>query len=764
MSSKPVQSSVAKTDNNLEEPLLLSQNNHDNVEDQQANEGTSSSLRSSLPSSTANELTLTTGTSARETTSEGTQEVSTSSASVSPPPPPPSLYRFVMLARPEFGMLFLVCLLVIMGQVAQLILPQMVGRAYDVLVHPTTPMDEKMPHINRIMATVLFIHVASSLAGGIRSSLTGIAGECIVTRLRNTLYSNILRQEIAFFDATKSGELISRLGSDTTVIKQAISNSWHEVLLGFIRLLASITLMFWISPQLAAVTIGSTFAIFLLCLPFGQAMGKLSKLYQDTLGEAQNYPTETIGAMRTVQSFAAEEREAKRYASLIGTPSLRPNRKEKTTFRIGFDLSIVRSAFGVCIFGGGFAAMYVSLWYGFYLVHHQHMTLGELTAFQSYIFLIGGILATISGSIANFIQARATAQRIFDLLDREPKILCGSSCTSDGDATSCDHDETRTATTTNTTDIEEQAAPLLPSDKELWKGTLHGSIAFHNVSFSYPTRPDVQVLHNFSLTIPKGQTTAIVGPSGTGKSTVLSLLERFYDAQQGSICIGGIDVRQMDIKALRRQIGFVQQEPTLFGQSLRDNIAYGIDDTEDNALLTQSSSSEPSASLDEQIMESIRKANAYEFISQIPNGLDELVGERGIKLSGGQKQRIAIARAILLNPPILLLDEATSALDAESEFLVQQAMDAASEGRTVIIVAHRLSTIKKANKIVVMDKNSLNDDKGGDGSSSSGGGGVADSIQDVGTHEELMGRCETYRNLIARQSMDAGGSMTAEHQ
>lgn len=632
-----------------------------------------------------------------DSTPEATTTTTTSTGDESPLP---SFYRFVMIGKPEFRMLGIACLLMIYNQVSQLVLPQMVGHAYDDLVDPE--VTDKMSRINRIMLQVLLIHFSGALSGGCRTALMGIAGERIVARLRTCLYSSILKQEIAFFDATKSGELVSRLGSDTTVVKRAISSSWAEVLLGFIRLIAAISLMFWISGKLAAVTLGSTFAIFILCLPFGRYLGKLSKMYQDTLGEAQNYPTETIGAMRTVQSFAAEEREAQRYASKIGTPCNWPERDEQSTFKLGFDQSLVRSAFSFLIFGGGFGAMYVTLWYGFALVHKGDITLGQLTAFQSYIFQIGGILAHMSSSISNVIEARGTSQRIFSLLDRKPKIPTTTS------------NATPPSNSTASADVEEGAL------NASWNGKLDGTVAFEDVTFTYPTRPDAPVLKKFSLNIPKGQTTAIVGPSGAGKSTLISLLERFYDVDSGSILFSGHDIRSMDLKTLRRQIGYVQQEPTLFGLSLRDNLSYGL---ENEASLT-----------DEQIMEACRKANAHEFIAQFPDGLDEMVGERGVKLSGGQKQRIAIARAILLNPAVLLLDEATSALDAESEFLVQQAIDAASEGRTTIVVAHRLSTIKKASQIVVMENHTM---------------------QDAGTHEELMARCETYKNLISRQSMSA---------
>jgi len=540
------------------------------------------------------------------------------------------------------------------------------------------------------------------MAGCFRSVLMGIAGERIVARLRTSLYAGMLRQEIAFFDATQSGELVSRLGSDTTVVKQAISSSWAEVSLGLVKLVATITLMCWISPALAGVTLGSTLAVFLVCAPIGKYMGKLSKQYQDVLGEAQNYPTEILGAIRTVQSFTAEERESERYISKIGrSDTWYPDFRNSTTYSLGYLQALLRSSFYTVIFGGGFGAMYVTLWYGFYLVNEKHISLGELTAFQSYIFQIGGILAHTSSSLSKLLEARGASQRLFSLLDRQPKISTKAPSLPSEDQNDVENhnndERAKTTTTTTTKNIK-----------------LEGAIEFENVSFSYPTRPDSVVLEDFTLSIPKGSTTAVVGPSGAGKSTLVSLLERFYDVDAGTIKIDGTDIRMLDLHFLRRNMGYVQQEPTLFARTVRDNVSFGL--------------STPVS--DEEILAACRKANAYDFVTAWSEGLDTAVGERGIQLSGGQKQRLAIARAILLNPSILLLDEATSALDAESEHLVQEAIDNASAGRTVIIVAHRLSTIRNADQIVVLEDHTL---------------------QDVGMHDELMQRCSTYQNLVSRQ-------------
>ena len=651
----------------------------------------------------------------------------------------PSISRLILLGKPEFGILFLAGLLMTFSQVSQLYIPLLVGRAYDDLVsgynnnnnNNTSPyfdfdvdadpdpdaddidvVDNTMENINRLMIWAVAIHFTGAIASGFRSTLMGIAGERIVARMRTTLYASVLKQDIAFFDATKSGELVSRLGSDTMVVKRAIASSWAEVLLGFIRLVATLALMFAISPKLAGLTVGSTFLVFVVCLPFGRKMGKLSKAYQEVLGEAQNFPTEVISAMRTVKSFGAEEQETRRYLQKIGVPSYCPSRGEpSTTFSIGYDQSLVRACFSFCIFGGGFGAMYGTLWYGFYLVHNEELRIGDLSAFQAYILGIGGTLAHISSSISNLIEARYASQRIFGLLDREPSIS----------------DNNIVATTSAAAAAAAAADNNSKSGKGSHKMELDGKISFERVSFSYPTRPNAPVLHNFTLNIPKEKTTAIVGPSGAGKSTIISLLERFYEVDRGAIRFDGVDIRRMGLHQLRKQIGYVQQEPTLFGLSVRDNLCYGLEDADALAIS------------DEELMEACKTANAYDFVSRLPHQLDEMVGERGVTLSGGQKQRLAIARAILGSPSVLLLDEATSALDAESEFLVQQAMDAASKGRTVVVVAHRLSTIKKADQIVVMDDEHH-------------------TLKDAGTHKELMERCETYKNLISKQSFGFHGA------
>jgi ABC-type multidrug transport system fused ATPase/permease subunit len=613
---------------------------------------------------------------------------------ISLPSSPPSFKKLLSLGRPEWAMLVVAVVLMTASEATSLWIPIIIAQAYNALVDPTMEQEGRtdggrLGTINRVMILTLVCHTIGVVCSFLRSSIMSVAGERIVARLRNELYGRLLTQEIAFYDAAKTGELISRLSSDTALIQQATSQALPEILLGSIKLLVCLVIMFWLSASLAATTLGWTVIIFIICLFFGKILGNLSKDYQDALSRAQECSTEALGGMRTVQSFCSEDREQKRYISHIGRPQdfpwWVPKALPKTTYSTGYWKSIATSGFFTAIFGLGFGGMYVTLWYGFHLVNQGSMSLGDLTAFQSYIFLIGGSLAQTAQFLSQTIEAIGASGRIFYLLEREPQIPSRKDI--------------------NGTSIEVASQPE----------TMIGSVEFHCVDFSYPTRPDVAVLNKFSLKIPPNTTAALVGSSGAGKSTVASLLQRFYDVTAGTITIDGHDIRHLNLKWLRKHIAYVQQEPQLFGLTVRENVCYGIDRPVSEKELT----------------DVCQEANAHDFIIQWPQAYETLVGERGVKLSGGQKQRIAIARALLINPKILLLDEATSALDSESEALVQDAIEKAMVGRTVLIVAHRLSTIRRAAQIVVLDQH---------------------QIVDMGTHDDLMLRCSKYQDLIQKQS------------
>mmetsp|Transcript_26160 Transcript_26160/g.40122 ORF Transcript_26160/g.40122 Transcript_26160/m.40122 type:complete len:696 (-) Transcript_26160:1635-3722(-) len=628
----------------------------------------------------------------------------------------PSIGKLLSLARPEFSVLTVAALFMVIAEATGLINPLVIAQAYDHLVDPDLISSDRMSKINSTMTIVLLLHGCGIVFGFLRSSLMGVAGERVVARLRNTLFQSILKQEIAFFDEYKTGDLVSRLGSDTTLIQKATSLALPEIMLGVIKIVTALVLMFWISVPLAGVTIGFSMFIILVCIPFGKVIGNLSKKYQDVLAEAQTRSTEALGAMRTVQSFAAEDREQKYYSDKIGDPaeykfwwptkgscsSQESDLDDTNTYSVGFFKAIASTGFFVFVFGVGFGSMYVSLWYGFRLVNEGVMTIGELTAFQSYIFQIGIALGSTSSYLSQLFEAVGASGKIFFLLERIPLIPTPRPTAKDLGKKKLGND------------TENPAPPFYEATKV--PASMVGSVELRGVSFSYPSRPDVKVLEDINLSMAPNTTTALVGASGGGKSTVVSLLQRFYDINEGSILIDGNDVRSLDLRWLRSNIGYVQQEPSLFGLSIRENLCYGVD-----RVVSE-----------DEIDNVCKEANAYEFIQKWPSKYDTLVGERGVKLSGGQKQRIAIARALLVNPRILLLDEATSALDSESEHLVQEAIDKAVVGRTVLIVAHRLSTIRSADQIVVIENH---------------------QVADIGTHSELQSSSKKYQDLIKRQSV-----------
>jgi ABC-type multidrug transport system fused ATPase/permease subunit len=613
---------------------------------------------------------------------------------------PISLWKLISLARPERCMLIISLFIMVLGEGLNLVTPLLIANAYDTLVNVSLTSSQRMSDINTTMIWVLVVHTVGTLLVFVRASINSAAGVRIVARTRSQLYDAILRQEIAFFDCTKSGELVSRLGNDAAVLEEGISSALPETAIGAITVCVSVGIMFWISPQLAGLMIGFVVITMVATVPFGISLGKLSKAYQDVLGTAQTYCTEALGAIRTVQSFAAEDKERARYKSAIGAPEDFPywwpinhRKKPPTTYTVGFFKAVTTVGLFLTMFGLGFGALYFCLWYGLKLVNDGELTIGKLTAFQSYIFQIGSSLGLVSQFVAKLIEAQGAAARLFYLMERVPKIQTPP---------------TGEEGAINPDDSENPRTPQQPS-------SIQGAVDFNDVCFAYPTRPNTDVLRNFSLSIAPNQTVALVGASGAGKSTVVGLLQRFYDVTRGSITLDGHDIRQLDMKWLRSHIAYVQQEPQLFGLSIRENILYGV-----------------SAPVSQEEIESVaREANAHDFIVKFPDGYDTLVGERGVQLSGGQKQRIAIARALLPKPQLLLLDEATSALDAESEHLVQEAIDKAVVGRTVVIVAHRLSTVQRADQIVVIDDH---------------------HIVDVGTHAELLSRCTKYQDLIKRQS------------
>ncbi|KAL1495234.1 hypothetical protein AB1Y20_017097 [Prymnesium parvum] len=631
----------------------------------------------------------------------------TTSSSAAPPPPPPppplSCAKVFSLSSEERPLLCLAVLLLLGSEACSFANPLILATAYDAVVASYgKPAEAEATRlvIFSTFAWVLALHAASQLLGLGSSFATGLAGERVVARLRRRLYAQLLRQEVAFFDAHKSGELVSRLGSDTLLVQTATTASLNECLVGLLKVVGGIALMFVVSWQLTLivfVTIASW--LLLLCLPGIRLVRRLTARYQAALARGAVASTEALGMMRTVRAFAAERLEEEKYQQSIGAPA----RSEwwpapsDTTYRHGVLKALASSALASSGFAVIFGALQLSVGAGFLLITYGELQFGRLTAFQSYQVQIVMGVGQLAASVMQLAQAMGATTKIFELLDREP------------------------------------ALPL--AGGEVPPRPLKGEVAFETVGFAYPSAPGVPVLRGLSLRVAANSTVALVGSSGCGKSTTLSLLLRFYAPDAGRITIDGTCISTLDPTWLRSQMAFVQQEPVLFGVTVAENVAYAL-----SAAAARAGAPPPSPasspSLQSRVEAACVAAHAHGFIASLADGYHTLVGERGTKLSGGQRQRLAVARALLAAPRVLLLDEATSALDAESEALVQRAVAAAAEGRSVVVVAHRLSTVRDADQIAVLSRG---------------------RVDDCGTHGELLARCETYRALVRRQIGGGGG-------
>jgi len=466
--------------------------------------------------------------------------------------------------------------------------------------------------------------------------------ERALANIRRDLYNKMICLPISYFEEKRVGELNSRITNDVAALQDTLSLTLAEFFRQTATLIIGIALLFYRSVHLTLVMLMSFPVIIILAIFFGRFIRNNSKKTQDALAEANIVVNETFQGVNIVKAYANELFESKRFDSGV-TKSM----------QLGLTGGIYRGAFISFIIFALFGSFIFVLWQGSGLVELNTMTgglkgitLGALIEFLMYTLFIGGSLAGMSDTFTRLLKSIGASERIVDILHTEPE-----------------------------TDIEPFSYTKLK-----------GSIRFESVNFSYPTRSDVQVLRDMNFSIHPGEQVALVGPSGAGKTTIIQLLLKFYKVNCGRILIDNNNIDEFSVKELRSNMAIVPQEVMLFGGTIRENILYGkLDATE------------------AELLKAAQKANAWEFISKFPEGLDTIVGERGIKLSGGQRQRIAIARAILKDPAILLLDEATSALDAESEKLVQAALDTLMEGRTTIIIAHRLSTIRNVDKIFVMN-------------------------------------------------------------
>lgn len=573
------------------------------------------------------------------------------------------LLRLVRLVRPYRARFYLASLFLLLGSVVSLAYPQVARYAIDLGMKKGDS-----DAFDNVLTYLFIIFGLHAVFVWFRHYIMSWLGIRAVADLRSLVFDQIMLLPVSWFHERRSGELVGRLAADVAVIEEVIGSQLSMAVRNVVQLIGGVTLLLVVDWKLTMVMLAIIPPFSVAAVFFGGKLRKRSKAVQDRLAEASGRVQEAIAAIETVQAFGRERDEAKAYRSDV-----------ELAFESGLRLVKWRASFMSAVSVLTYAALAIILTIGGRSVIAGTLTPGELTAFLIYTGMVASAFATIASLYGSLSRAAGATERLYDVVDQVPEI-------------------------------RDSEKPVdLPSGK--------GAVHFNDVHFHYASRPDDPVLRGVDINLEAGQIVALVGPSGAGKTTIASLLPRFYDVQQGVVTLEGVDVRNLRLRDLRGAIAVVAQEPVLFSGSIRENIAY----------------SNPALS-DELIEQAASDANADAFIRAFPEGYETLVGERGVKLSGGQKQRIAIARAIVADPRVLILDEATSNLDSESEAAVQQALSKLMKGRTTLVIAHRLSTVRDADRICVVE--------GGETSAQ-------------GTHQELMAGSETYRRLVEHQLIEA---------
>jgi ABC-type multidrug transport system fused ATPase/permease subunit len=565
------------------------------------------------------------------------------------------LFKYI---SPYKGTFFIGFLFLLVTGATSLAFPKLMGGMID------ASKGTAIESINQIALTLLIVFIFQAVASFFRVYTFSYVTENALANLRTDVYKHLISLPMSFFASRRVGELNSRISSDVSVIQETLTTTIAEFIRQIIIIIGSIVLLSMISVKLTLFILATVPVIALVAVVFGKFIKKLSKQTQDKIAESNTIVEETFQGIASVKAFVNESFELNRYSGAVAGIVSFAMRGAKWR---GAFISFIT----LCVFG----SIVGVVWYGSILVQDSSsgLTIGNLISFILYTVFIGASFGGVATQFSQIQKAVGATENLLDLFDEKAEVI--------------------------NFDFEEG------SDSKIF-----GEITFKNVQFAYPSRTELEILKSISFDIKQGQQVAIVGASGAGKSTITTLIQRFYDATAGSIKIDNKAIESFDLTTLRNQMAIVPQDVFLFGGTIKENIAYG----------------KPTATIQE-IEEAAKKANALDFVNSFPEQFETIVGERGIQLSGGQRQRIAIARAILKDPSILILDEATSSLDSESERLVQDALEKLMKGRTSIVIAHRLSTIKNADKIIVLDNG---------------------HIKEEGTHSQLMEKGDgVYRKL-----------------